>query len=44
MGNGIILDSDDIRKIIAEKYHIDEKNVLKIQYSWVVRLHGEETE
>ncbi len=37
MSNGIILDGDDIKKIIAEKFGVDEKNVVKTQYSYVVK-------
>lgn len=38
MSEGIILDSDDVRKIIAEKYGVDEKDVIKSQYSWIVKV------
>lgn len=37
MSNGIILDADDIKKIIAEKFGVDEKDVIKTQYSYIVR-------
>lgn len=37
MSNGIILDSDDIRKIIAEKFDVDEKDVIKTQYTFIVK-------
>ncbi len=36
MKSGIILDANDIKKIIAEKYGVDESQVFKSQYSWVV--------
>lgn len=36
MKNAIVLDSDDIKKIIAEKYGVDEKNIVKSQYSYTV--------
>lgn len=38
MADGIIIDPADIKKIIAEKYGVDEKDVLKIQYSYVVKV------
>ena len=37
MSNGIILDADDIRKLIAEKFGVDEKDVIKTQYSWIIK-------
>lgn len=37
MTSGIILDADDIKKLIAEKFGVDEKDVIKSQYSWIVR-------
>lgn len=43
MSNGIILDADDIKKLIAEKYGVDEKNIIKSQYSWIVRTDGEKS-
>lgn len=38
MTDGIIIDPADIKKIIAEKYGVDEKDVLKIQYSYVIKV------
>ena len=37
MTSGIILDADDIKKLIAEKFDVDEKDIIKSQYSWIVR-------
>lgn len=37
MTSGIILDADDIKKSIAEKFDVDEKDIIKSQYSWIVR-------
>ena len=42
MQNGIILDSDDIKAIIAEKFGVDPKNVIKSQYSYTVITDKEE--
>lgn len=36
MKNAIVLDAEDVKKIIAEKYGVDEKNVIKSQYSYTV--------
>ena len=36
MKSGIILDANDVKKIIAEKYGVDESQVIKSQYSWIV--------
>ena len=37
MSNGIILDADDIKKILAEKFGVEEKDVIKTQYSWIIK-------
>ena len=37
MSDGIILDADDIKKILAEKFGVDEKDVIKSQYSWIIK-------
>lgn len=37
MSNGIILDADDIKRIIAEKFGVDEAAVIKAQYSYIVK-------
>lgn len=37
MSNGIILDADDIKRILAEYFHVDEKNIIKSQYSWIIK-------
>ena len=44
MKRAIVLDQKDIVKIIAEKYGVSEKDVLKSQYSYTVILpeEGEE--
>lgn len=41
MTNGIILDQDDVKKLIAEKFGADEKDVIKTQYSYVVKKSEE---
>lgn len=37
MSNGIILDADDIKKILAEKFNVDEKDVINTQYSYIIK-------
>lgn len=36
MKQAIVLDSNDIKKIIAEKFGVPEENVIKSQYSYTV--------
>lgn len=36
MRNAIVVDADDIKKILAEKFGVDEKNIIKSQYSYPV--------
>lgn len=36
MKNAIVLDAEDIKKIISEKFGVDEKDVIKSQYSYTV--------
>ena len=36
MQSGIILSADDVKKIIAEKFGVDPKDVIKSQYSYTV--------
>lgn len=36
MKKAIVLDSNDIKKILAEKYNVPENNVIKSQYSYTV--------
>lgn len=45
MKKGIILESDDIKKIIAEHFKVEEKDVIKSQYTYTVVTHNsQETE
>ena len=43
MKNAIVLDANDIRKLLAEKYGVSEKDVIKSQYSYTVILHNNDT-
>ena len=45
MKKGIILEANDLKKIIAEHFGVDESKVIKRQYSWtVVTENDEETD
>ncbi len=36
MKNAVVLEQSDIKKLIAKEYGVDEKQVVKAQYSWIV--------
>lgn len=36
MRQAIILDKSDVKRLIAEKFNVDEKSVIQSQYSWIV--------
>lgn len=36
MKPGIVLDAEDVKRIIAEYFGVDPKNVIKSQYSYTV--------
>lgn len=36
MRKAVVIDADDIKKILAEKFGVDEKNIIKSQYSYTV--------
>lgn len=40
----IVLEQSDIKTIIAEKYGVDEKQVIKAQYSYIVVGAEEESD
>lgn len=42
MKKAIVLDQDDIKAIIAEKYDVSEKNVIRSQHSYTVILEKED--
>lgn len=44
MRNAIVVDANDIKKILAEKYGVPESNVIKSQYSYTVILEPEKKE
>ena len=44
MRNAIVLDTNDIKKILAQKYEVPESNIIKSQYSFTVILDDDATE
>ena len=36
MQTAIIIDANDIKKILAEKYHVPESRIIKMQYSFAI--------
>ena len=44
MKSGLILENNDVKKIIAEHFNVDESNVIKSQYSWTVVTDDEDTD
>ena len=42
MKKAIVLDANDIKKILAGKFGVDESCVIKSQYSYVVTMEGDE--
>lgn len=43
MKNAVVLDADDIKKILAEKFNVNEKDVIKSQYSYTVVIDKEDS-
>lgn len=43
MKKAIVLDSNDIKRIIAEKYGVSESDVIKSQYSYTVILEDKDS-
>ena len=39
----IVIDGKMVKKILAEKYNVPEKNIIKSQYSWTVILDTEDS-
>jgi hypothetical protein len=37
MSEGIILDAEDIKKIRAEKFGVDPKDIIMTQYSFIIK-------
>ena len=41
MKKAIVIEPNDIKAILAEKYHVPESNVIKSQYSYTVVLDND---
>lgn len=41
MKDALVLDANDIKKLIAEKFGVPEKSVIKMQYSFAVVLEDD---
>ena len=41
MRKAVVLDTDDIKHIIAKHFGVDEKSVIKSQYTYTVITDGE---
>ena len=42
MKNAIVIDANEIKAMLAEKFNVPEANVVKSQYSYTVILDGDE--
>ncbi len=44
MKNAIVIDANEVRTILAEKFHVPVENVIKSQYSYTVILDKKQEE
>lgn len=44
MKKAVVIDSNDIKQILAEKFDVPEGNVIKSQYSYTVILEEDDKE
>ena len=44
MKNAVVLDAEDIKKILADKFEVSEKDVIKSQYSYTVVIDKDSNE
>ena len=42
MKEAVVLDTNDVKKIIAEKFDVPESSIIKSQYSFTVVLESED--
>lgn len=42
MRDALVVDSNDIKEILAEKFNVPEKNVIQSKYSYTIILDKEE--
>ena len=41
MKNAIVIDNNDVKKILAEHFNVPESNVIKSQYSYTIILNDD---
>ena len=44
MRHALVLDPADIKKLIAEKFEVEEKQIIKTQYSYIVTVADDDDE
>ncbi len=44
MSDAVILDTEDVKQLIADSYGVDVKDVIRSQYSYVVKLKEKKTD
>lgn len=44
MKNAVVIEPNDIKKILAEKFNVPENNIIKSQYSYTVVFDEKEGE
>ena len=44
MKKAIVIDVNDLKKILADKFNVPEKNVIKSQYSYTIVIEENEIE
>lgn len=44
MKKALLIEKSDIKKILAEYYHVDEKDIQVMQYSFLVMLEDKKPE
>lgn len=44
MKQAVVVDASDVKKILAEYFHVPEENVIKSQYSFTVVLPDDKQE
>lgn len=44
MQDAIVLNTKDVKQILAKHFKVDPKNVVKSQYSWTIIKDDEESE
>ncbi len=42
MKDAKVIDANDVKKILAEKFGVPESNIIKMQYSYAIIMDGQE--